>query len=75
MYVGVSALHLEKKRAKLFNAAVQGTLTLSTGALPGSCRFYSHVYVAEIPLEPFRDRYLQRGEKYVAVIVLVRNSL
>lgn len=40
-----------KKRTKLFNAAVQGTLTLSTKALTGSCRFYSCVYVAETSLE------------------------
>lgn len=60
----------------MFNAAVQGTLTLSTKALTGSCRFYSHVYVAEISLEPFRDGYLWRGEKYLAVIVvLIRNPL
>lgn len=42
-----------KKRTKLFNAAVQGTLTLSTKALTGFCRFYSCVYVAEISLEHF----------------------
>lgn len=59
----------------MFNAAVQGTLTLSATALTASRRFYSRVYVAEISLEPFRDGYLRRGEKYLAVIVaLVENS-